>query len=252
MCIHPVSDNVFEHGHKSRKSCKRHEQEERRTANSACRHLGKHIRKRCKNKSRTSIGLEAKSKASRNDDEPRNKGDPRIQNANVGSFRQKRMLALDIATENAHGTDTDTKRKEGLSERRKDNLANPRFLDLGKIRQQVELETFTRTWKRKHSNRQNSHNNKERRHHHLRHAFHATLESKRHDRKPGKCSNNHPEHKQRTISEHFTKLGTDFGRSQVHEIAHRDHTVEVIEHPSRHRRIEHHQKVVRDNHRDTR
>ena len=170
----------------------------------------------------------------------------------MSRFGQERMFLLDVATENAHGANANAKRKERLAKSRKHDLANPCFLELCKVRQQVELEAFACTRERERADHQDEHNDKERRHHRLRDAFHTALESKRHNRKPSKSRHNHPEREQGTIPEHFAKLSPDFCRRHLHEVTHRHHAVKVIEHPPRHRRVKHHQEVVTGNHRDTR
>ena len=87
------------------------------------------------------------------------------------------MLLIDIASEDRHAAHTDGKCKECLVHGADDDGA----VDLGKIRDQVELKTLHRTGKRQAVSGQNDHQEQKCDHHDLGHALQTALQIKAQD-----------------------------------------------------------------------
>lgn len=64
------------------------------------------------NQTGTAAGIDMISKACRKNDQTGYKSDDRIQDNDIQTFRYKRMILVDVASENRKGPDTETEREE--------------------------------------------------------------------------------------------------------------------------------------------
>ena len=153
------------------------------------------------------------------------------------------MCFPNIASENRHRADTQAQREEGLIHRSHKGIDYADFFHSRKIRNQIELQPLCRARHKQAVNCQNNHNYKQRDHHYLRNLFETILQPYGTNEDSDNHHEHHPEHHNFRICKHFAESTCDFVRCLSVEFSCRGQ-IEIVQHPSRYRRVEHHQKVA--------
>ena len=94
----------------------------------------KYIRQRDEDQAWSLSCLDAVSRTCRENDKSCHKRYQRVKDQYIDCLAGQAALFIDITSKNRHRTDTDTQRKERLSQRRKYDLADTNLLNLAKIR----------------------------------------------------------------------------------------------------------------------
>jgi len=226
--------NILKHRENGRERSEHHEQEEKRTPDSAgnATHAKEDRGHGIKQQRGTGANLNVISKAGRENNQTGSNSHKRIQANNIDRLAQKATLLADIAAKDCHGTNAKTKRKERLVHSTNNNIRG-NFTEIG---QKVEFQTFRCAGKRKTVDRENDHQNKKRDHQVLGDTFQTALQIEAKDRKANNHNDEHKHHVEGGIRDHIDK-------TEVSGIAGKE-TDEVVNEPAGYAGIEGHQTNI--------
>ena len=241
--IHAAGYDILKHCQDRGEGRKRHKHEEQRPPHASAHHMIKDIRQRDKDQARPHIRTDIKSKAGRKNDQPRNQRHKSIQHRDIHRFSQQGTALINIAAKDCHGADPQAQRKERLIHGRRNSLQNtyiPHSLHIGK---QVKLQTLCSALQRNTAHRQH-HNDKKKQHHHdLGDPFHPFLQTKGTDQYACPYDDHHHHRQHRRTLKHLLKQACHLLFIFAGKFS-GQHLVKIIQHPSRHCRVKHHQQII--------
>ena len=144
----------------------------------------KDVGERDKDQTGAAVGLYAVCEAGREYDESRTDRHKSVQNNDVYRFAKQRLVSSDIASENCHGTDTDTESEERLVHGACDHLEDTDLFGSLEAGKQIELQSLSRTRKENAVDSQDHHDHQQREHHNFRDLRKTVLQSQGVDKEP--------------------------------------------------------------------
>ena len=201
------------------------------------------IRQGDENQVRAAVRRNAKRKAGWENNQTRGERNKCIQDCHIDRFTQQGAALTNVASKNRHRANAQRQRKERLVHRADNDIDNASFLHPVQVRNQVELQSLACAFRQDAVHRQNHHDRQQREHHHLGHTLQAALQSKRIDCETHNDDNDHPAPHHKRLAKHFGKYCLHlFGRRPFKPSG--SGQIEIMQHPSAHGRVKHHQQVV--------
>ena len=203
------------------------------------------VGERDEDQARAAVRLHTVREAGREDNKSRADRHKGVQNDDIDGLSHQRLVAPDIASENGHGTDTDTECEESLVHGTHNYLENTDFFSPFQTGLQIELQSFARSGKENAVDRQDHHDHEQRQHHDFCDLLEAVLkplgvykESEDHD-------DSHAAHLDQRIGEAARKSTCHLLRVKILE-ASRRRSDKILKHPPCYRCVVHHEQVVAD------
>ena len=227
-----ASQNVFEHCQFGGECGKDHEQEEQAAPDLTAVHVDKNSCHGIEQKAGARADFHTVGGASGEDDEASGNGNKEVQANDVDALTHEGAFFANVAAEDGHGANA-----KGQSEERLVHSSNDHFaVDLLKIGNQIELQTFSSALEGEAANGQNDHQNQQSAHHVLGDAFQTALQIEAQD---GEADDNGNQQ----VSNIDLRIGYHRHKAQGLIVA-GDKLHKVIDHPAGDHGVEAHQAHI--------
>lgn len=202
-----------------------------------------YVRQCDENQVRSSGGADAVAEAGREDNQSRHQRDNRVKNRDDDSFARKALFFSDIAAENGQCADTEAQREEGLSHSGIDDGYRAVLHEAVKVRQQIIGKSFAAAGQQDRVAGQQDHQHEQRAHDPFARLLDALFQTEVADAAADDDRRHHvADHGRRVGQEGAEDTADGFRRKSVKAAC--QCLVEIIRHPARDRRIEHHQQEI--------
>ena len=241
--FHDAGGNVLKYGQHCRVGSKGHEQKEEAPPEPAQRKIVEYIGQGHKDQGGALVHRDAVGRAGGEDDQARAQGHGGVQDAYPDGFSRQGMRLVDVAAEDRHGADAQTQGKERLIHGTYQHIAKAHIPHSVQVWQKEERKALRTALQSQAVPGQNEHHADEQHHHRLCDFFQSLLNAEGDDQKARDHHNSHEQghfagRGQHSAEHGFHPCGVQPGKSpgsRVHEI---------LEHPSCHGGVEHHQHDV--------
>ena len=155
------------------------------------------------------------------------------------------MLLADVAAEDGHCADAEAQGEEGLIHGPHQRVDDAHLLHAAKIGHKIEAQALLCARHEQAVDGQHHHDDQQGDHHPLRHLLKAVLQAASADEDAKHHDHHHPEAHDERACQHLGEGICHLTGIQTGELSGGGH-VEVVEHPARHRGVEHHQQIAAD------
>ena len=243
--LHAAADDVLEDGQHGGKRRKGHEQEEQAAPQTAHRHIGEDVGQGDEDEAGAAGLVHTVSEAGREDDEAGGDGDEGIQHHDADALAQQGVLFADVAAEDGHCTDAEAQGEERLIHGPHQRIDDAHFLHPLKVGYEEEGQALLCAGHEHAVDCQHHHDDQQGDHHDFRDFFEAVLQAAGADEDADGHNDHHPEAHGQRACQHLGELTGHLVGVKAHQLTGSGH-VEVVEHPTGHRGVEHHQQVAAD------
>ena len=182
----------------------------------------------------------------REDNETCHDGDERVEHDDPDGLARQALRLADVAAEDGERADAEAQCEERLAHRGEDNFLHAVLRDLAEVRIEVVLEADLTVRQQDGVDSQHDHQQHQSDHHPLRDALDAGLDAEVADTAAEQDDEDHAARHRHGVGEQPAEDAAD--RLSIEPVkGARRHLVDVVEHPARDGRVEHHeQQVARD------
>ena len=238
-----AGDNHLENSDNCGQRCEEHEEEEERAPDTSAAHSVEHVGQRDEEQVRTSVRLDTKAKAGREDNQAGNDSYKGIEEHNPQCLVSELLLLADVAAEDGQRAHADAQREEGLAHSSEDYLAHAMLRDFAEVRIEIISQALSAARQHDGVDSEHQHQQDEADHHRLCDALYAIFYAQIAHAEADHNDNSHVACHSQRILQQAAKNSVDALCVQTGEIAYR-HFIEEVEHPAADSGVEHHEDDV--------